>query len=43
MMVSLIWTLERNCYVHVTTPSDESDDALGARLNDILVRALGIE
>jgi len=43
MMVSLIWTLERNCYMHVTTPGVDTDDTLGARLSDILIRALGLE
>lgn len=43
MMVSLIWTLERNCYMHVTIPGEETDDALAERLSDILNRALGLE
>jgi TetR/AcrR family transcriptional regulator, ethionamide resistance regulator len=43
MMVSLIWTLERNCYMHVTAPGVETDDTLGARLSDILIRTLGLE
>jgi TetR/AcrR family transcriptional regulator, ethionamide resistance regulator len=43
MMVSLIWTLERNCYMHVSMPGVETDETLGARLSDILTRALGLE
>ena len=43
MMVTLIWMIERNCYMHVVHGSDESDAELGERLGDIGVRALGLD
>jgi TetR/AcrR family transcriptional regulator, ethionamide resistance regulator len=43
MLVTLVWMLERNCYVHMVHGSDESDAALSERLSDIFIRALGLE
>jgi TetR/AcrR family transcriptional regulator, ethionamide resistance regulator len=42
-MTTLIWMIERNCYVHVVHGSDESDADLAARMSDIYIRALGVE
>jgi TetR/AcrR family transcriptional regulator, ethionamide resistance regulator len=43
MMVTLIWMIERNCYIHVFQGSDESDAALAERISDVWIRALGFE
>jgi TetR/AcrR family transcriptional regulator, ethionamide resistance regulator len=43
MFVTLVWMLERNCYMHMVHGSDESDAALTERLSDIFIRALGLE
>lgn len=43
MMETLIWMIERNCYMHVVYGSDESDAALAQRLGDVYLRATGIE
>jgi len=43
MFVTLVWMLERNCYMHMVHGSDESDAALAERLGDIYIRALGLE
>jgi TetR/AcrR family transcriptional regulator, ethionamide resistance regulator len=43
MFVTLVWMLERNCYVHMVHGSDESDAALSERLSVIFIRALGLE
>jgi hypothetical protein len=43
MMVTLVWMLERNCYMHSVYENDESDAALSLRLSDICIRALGLE
>ena len=43
MFVTLVWMLERNCYMHMVHGSDESDAALAERLSDIFIRALGLE
>ena len=41
MMVTLVWMLERNCYMH-SVYGNESDAALSERLSDICIRALGL-
>jgi AcrR family transcriptional regulator len=43
MFMTLVWMLERNCYMHMVHGSDESDAALSERLSDIFIRALGLE
>jgi AcrR family transcriptional regulator len=43
MLLTLVWMLERNCYMHMVHGSDESDAALSERLSDIFIRALGLE
>jgi AcrR family transcriptional regulator len=43
MLVTLVWMLERNCYMHMVHGSDETDDALSERLSVIFIRALGLE
>jgi AcrR family transcriptional regulator len=43
MFVTLVWMLERNCYMHMIHGSDESDAALSERLSVIFIRALGLE
>jgi hypothetical protein len=43
MMASLIWTIERNCYIHVFHGSDESDAELAERISEIWIRSLGFE
>ena len=42
-MASLIWMIERNCYMHVFCGSDESDGELAERIGDLWVRGLGFE
>ena len=42
MFVTLVWMLERTCYMHMVHGSDESDAVLAARLSDIFIRALGL-
>jgi hypothetical protein len=41
MMAALIWTIERNSYMHVFHGSDESDEALAERMAEIWIRSLG--
>jgi AcrR family transcriptional regulator len=43
MIATLIWTIERNCYMHVFQGSDESDSALAERVADVWIRSLGLE
>jgi TetR/AcrR family transcriptional regulator, ethionamide resistance regulator len=44
MIVTLIWMIERNTYMHVVRGTDDGSDMdLAERLTDIYVRALGIE
>jgi AcrR family transcriptional regulator len=44
MFVTLVWMLERNCYIHMVHGSDvDSDAALSKRLSDIFIRALGLD
>jgi TetR/AcrR family transcriptional regulator, ethionamide resistance regulator len=44
MIVTLIWMIERNTYMHVVQGADDGSDAeLAERLTDIYVRALGVE
>jgi AcrR family transcriptional regulator len=41
-ILSILWMIERNCYVHFVHGSRESDDSLGERLGDIYIRAVGV-
>jgi AcrR family transcriptional regulator len=42
-IVTLIWMIERNTYMHVVRgQGDESDEVFADRLSDLYVRALGI-
>ena len=43
MFVTLVWMLERNCYMHMVHGSDESDATLSERLSVIFIRALGLD
>lgn len=42
-IATLIWMIERNCYMHMTRSSDETDAELAERLGELCVRALGLE
>jgi AcrR family transcriptional regulator len=42
MLVTLMWLLERNCYMHMVRGSDDSDAELSERLSQIWIRALGL-
>jgi TetR/AcrR family transcriptional regulator, ethionamide resistance regulator len=43
MMVTIVWMIERNCYMHFVHDSDESDAQLTERLGDVYLRAFGVE
>jgi AcrR family transcriptional regulator len=43
MIVTIIWMIERNCYMHFVHGSDNDDEALIQRLSEIYVRAVGFD
>jgi TetR/AcrR family transcriptional regulator, ethionamide resistance regulator len=43
MMVTVIWMIERNCYIHFVHGSEESDATLAEKLTQTGTRALGLE
>jgi AcrR family transcriptional regulator len=42
MLMTLVWLLERNCYMHMVRGDEDTDAELSERLSDIWIRALGL-